>query len=618
MAGYGGLDKQTSDEFFGGQKRTYTMWCNQKLMEAGENFSFSIQNLADEFTTGVNVARMLQILASGKRIADAESAGQTPDPDIGKNVAHEIGRIRDLEPAKMLPVYRRDNLNKCWKFMSKSEKISLGGINVPSIMSASESVVLALVFRWIKNYDLAEGYSELLEWVKSKTGNYTTVSSWSTSFQDGVAITELYSVLCSEHFKEQAGSVDDMLDMSPEDRLQRIFELIETGPLAVSQMLTTSDLAPGRLDNDQKAQLMTYIGAIRSAHAKWFEQKEIWEQEKNDSSKTALNDGDKYWKMGLQKFSNAREKVEPVITDIRSEIREDVKNDVEPNYESYVTTALERFDERMPEYDESIENFNKASDEYKKVTHTDVSEKISDCDEKVDEANQHRELNKKWLTDLLELDFEHNRAWRIYLEACDDLDSKVEEGVDFINDLVEYTVEQIKNTHTEEGMEELQRDAIKKATEWVEVFEPVREKFFVAEDTYPDKSIEEKRQCQEKRDEIDNTISQFLETVRLEVAKAFHDDIELPEDELLELYHKVTNTVDKLTNDDAQDVNLYEIMENPTQTKQRLDRILEQVRGVWGDSDNLRQKVHNKVDAIFNAYGYRQSTSDYEDQGEVY
>jgi len=610
MAGYGGLDAQTSDEYFGGQKRTYTMWCNQKLMEAGENFSFSIPNLADEFSTGVNVARMLQILASGKRIQEAEQAGVAPSPTIGSDVAREIGRIKDLPAEKMLPVFRRDNLNKCWKFMTKTEKISLGGINVPSVMGAAESVVLALIFRWIKNYDLAEGYSELLEWVKSKTGKYATVSSWSTSFQDGVAICELYSVLCEEDFKDGGNSMDKMLDMSPEDRLKTIFEKIEDGPLKVSQMLTTQDLAPDRLDTDGKNQLMTYIGAIRSAHATWWEEYQRMQIEKNDVSKTALNDGDKYWKKGLQKFSSAREKCEPVITDIRTEIREDVKNDTDPNYDEYTTLALRQFDDRMPEYDEANDNFNHAEEEYKKVNHTDVSKKIEDCKEKVVEVEEHRDANKKWLADLLRMDYEHNKAWRLYLEACNDLDETYISGTEFITNLVETTKEKIKNTHTKDGMDKLHSDAIREATEWIVIFDPLKEKFQNAEDMYPDSSVDGKRECVEKREYIDTVISEFLETVNIEVADAFHDDLHLNPEDMLELYHKTTVAIDKLTNEDAKDDSLYELIDSPTKTKDRLDSILQNVQGVWGDSDNLRQKVHDRVDAIFNAHGYLRVVED--------
>merc|ERR1712195_408715 len=49
---------------------------------------------------------------------------------------------------------------------------------------------------------------------------------------------------------------------------------------------------------------------------------------------------------------------------------------------------------------------------------------------------------------------------------------------------------------------------------------------------------------------------------------------------------------------------LEQLLQNPTKCKERLDEILEKVKGVWGDSESLRQKVHDQVDAVFNANGY--------------
>jgi len=406
--------------------------------------------------------------------------------------------------------------------------------------------------------------------------------------------------------------MEAMLDLPVEDRLNQIFDMIERGPLQVSQMLTTKDLETDRLDTDGKNQLMTYIGAIRSAHKTWWEDYLKKQQDDSDASKKALNDGDQYWKQGLHKFSQAREKCEPVITDIRTAIREDVKNDPDPVYEEYTTLALRQFDDRMPEYDEANDNFNKASDEYKKVTHKPMDQKIADCEEKVTEVEEHRRANKKWLEDLLQMDYEHNRAWRLYLEACDDMDETIMTGVDFINTLVETTVEKLKDTHTKEGMDDLHRDAMRQAMDWIVIFDPLKEKFMKAHDMYPDSSVDGKRECLDKIDYIDNTISEFLETVNLQVADAFHDDFELSAEDMLQLYHDTTVAIDKLTNDDAKDVNLYEIIDSPTNTKDRLDEILKRVQGVWGDSDNLRQKVHDRVDAIFNAHGYKRCDAECE------
>eukprot|EP00656_Telonema_subtile_P038775 TRINITY_DN43957_c0_g1_i2.p1 TRINITY_DN43957_c0_g1~~TRINITY_DN43957_c0_g1_i2.p1 ORF type:complete len:660 (+),score=208.67 TRINITY_DN43957_c0_g1_i2:77-2056(+) len=598
-----GLD--SNDKYLGGQQRTYAMWCNQKLMEAGESFSFSIENLCEEFTTGVQVARMLQILATARRAEKATEAGQSTD-GLGAQVHKEIGRIKDLPIQKMLPVFRRDNLNKCWSFMTKKENIKLGGVNVPSVMSGDQGTILAVIFRWVKSYDMADGYSELLEWVKSKTGTYIQVTGWSSSFNNGLTFLELYSNLCEDHFKETAGSMEDVLNMSTEERLTLAFDMIENGPLGVSQMLTLNDMASDHLDKDHKDQLMTYVSAIRAAHGRWYPEYLKSLEDKNDESANSLAEGDRLYKIGLQKFSNAREKSDQVITEIRSEITEELKNDENPDYDSYVATAQEKYVERMPEYDVSLENFTNAIDEYNKVTHVEVDEKVQNCNQKISEVNEHRDAQKNWLTEKLADDIQDDKAYKLYLEGCHELDDAVSEGTDFIRAVIEETVTKINESTRPEQREQLQKDAEKQAEDWIVAFDPAREKFYEAENLYPDSSVNEKFMCQEKRDEIDNTIAMFNEMMSIEIAEVLAKDFDdtLYEDELLKLYHQTTVAIDKLTKDGASDPGLEGLIVDPTKTKARLDDILSQVQGVWGDSDNLRQKVHDRIDAIFNKNGY--------------
>lgn len=73
---------------------------------------------------------VLQILAIGRRCSEAEESGESTD-GISAQVDNEIGRIRDLPANKMLPVYKRENIQKCWNFMTKQEGIKLNGLNVP-------------------------------------------------------------------------------------------------------------------------------------------------------------------------------------------------------------------------------------------------------------------------------------------------------------------------------------------------------------------------------------------------------------------------------------------------------------------------------------------------------
>lgn len=125
-------------------------------------------------------------MATARRVEEAKQNGQSTD-GIAQEVGHYFRHVKDIhtdDGKKMLSVFCRENLNSCWRFMTQEENIKLGGVNVPNIMSATLKTVLALVFRWVRTYDMAEGgYSELLEWVKSKTGKYIQVTGWSSRSQ---------------------------------------------------------------------------------------------------------------------------------------------------------------------------------------------------------------------------------------------------------------------------------------------------------------------------------------------------------------------------------------------------------------------------------------------------
>eukprot|EP00658_Telonema_sp_P-2_P009805 TRINITY_DN1364_c0_g1_i1.p1 TRINITY_DN1364_c0_g1~~TRINITY_DN1364_c0_g1_i1.p1 ORF type:complete len:620 (+),score=193.95 TRINITY_DN1364_c0_g1_i1:216-2075(+) len=592
-----------------GHARTMPMWCNQKLMEAGENYSFSRDDrVAHEFSSGVNVARMLRILSTGRRMGEAKDQNLSTD-GIMHQVDKELGSIKETGgDDNMLALYRQTNLRACWNFMQNHEGIKLGGVNPQSVQGEHLGTVLALIFRWVRKYDLVDGYGPLLEWVKSKTGTYIEVQGFSSSMNNGIAFLEMYSNLCPEHFNECAGTVDDWMERSQEDRLQMAFQMIEEGPLGVSQMLLVQDLEADRLDKDHKEQLITYVSAIKSAHKKWWEDEELRRKTQTNESQTALNEGDRYYKMGLQKFGNGRDTSDEVITTILTETVASIQTDPEPDYDRYIELALDRFDQETTVFNEAKDNFVRASDEYKKVNHVDVTDKIHQCDEQDRNVDEYRDMKKKELEELLRQEFQNDRAYRIYLKGDDLMSITIEEASEFVQTVVEETTNKMKASHRPEERVRLQEEALKQADEWVVKFEPIRDLFIESEETYPDSSVEGKRMCRTKIDELDNMISDFYENMRIEIANIEVDDTQdvLLEDELLKLYHETTRNIDKqlVGQEDLDTLTLDQLTQDPRVTKNRLNKILSKVRGVWGDSDNLRQKVHDRIDAIFNAHGY--------------
>merc|ERR1712166_848154 len=126
------------------------------------------------------------------------------------------------------------------------------------------------------------------------------------------------------------------------------------------------------------------------------------------------------------------------------------------------------------------------------------------------------------------------------------------------------TTESIMSATREEERERIRDEGNKRVEEWIVIFDPLKDEFTQAEDMYPDSHVD--------------------------------DNDEVFEDELLQLYHETT-VHNNETVGGEEVLPLEQLLQNPTKCKERLDEILEKVKGVWGDSESLRQKVHDQVDA---------------------
>ena len=144
----------------------------------------------------------------------------------------------------------------------------------------------------------------------------------------------------------------------------------------------------------------------------------------------------------------------------------------------------------------------------------------------------------------------------------------------------------------------------------------MKDEFLNLEELYPDSTVSIEHKIKDKLDEIANTINEMKEHSRVKVAETiaeFSTDANdaLQEDDLLKLYHDTSVIVDGIVSDrpagELVDPGLQNLLNNPTACKQHLDEILEKMKGVThvdGDIDSLRQKMHDKVDAVFSAHGY--------------
>merc|ERR1711988_1443773 len=568
--------------YFKGQARTYAIWCNQKLTTAGDCFVVSTDpdEMIKQFMDGTLVARMLQVL-SGEQLSGIK-----------------------WKP-RGLKVFWQENMRICWNFMRDHEKFNLGGVNYISIMGGkSFKTVLALIWRWIQNYDIPQGVGDLLRWVQEHT-SHVEATNFTTSFSDEMAFVDLYSNLFQE---VETVSVEEWQAKSPAERMETMFDWYETKPdppLGVPKMLEVQDLQTTNIDSSQ---VQTYVAAIRTAYEEWLPKWKELQDNRNDESQNSLNRGDELFKYGMTAFSNQKSKTPDLISTIVTETYEELSSGENPDYAAYTQKANDRYKDEATGFDDAIEKFGAAKDEYSKVTHENVDNKKKKCDDKIVEVNEYRDEQRIEIEKQLEEIYEKDRADRKFNEASDHLDTTIEEGGLLMTTIIEDITNKIREADRQEKRDQYEKEAYDRVDEWVSIFDPVREEFVTVEEMYPDNCVDEKRECANKRDEIDRNISEFKEIMRIKVAEAMaeeHDDV-LYEDELLQMYHDTSVHCDRLSKgaNHDEDPGLANLIKDPTTTKERLDRILDQVKGVWGGGETLRQKVHDEVDAIFNANGF--------------
>jgi hypothetical protein len=591
MSGEGmwGMIKTDAEAFFGGQMRTYAMWCNQKLSLAGEpdSIPFDKTKMTEKFSDGTFIAKMLQIL----------------DDEKIKSIKWKPNKLK---------VFWTENLRICWRHM-RSKNIDLGGINTTTIIGGQHlGTVLALIWRWIKKYDMVDGSGELLRWCQEHTGTHATVENFTNSWADGVAFLELYSNLfegkATDKNSVHTVNVDEWKGRQVEERLEAAFEFFED-TLQVPKMLLVQDLTDpedGRID---QTQVQAYLATIRVEYNKWHDK---WVEEQQNAvgeSQQHENDGDTLFKYGMNAFTNQKSETDVVIKKIVNEIQDQLALAQPPvDYDQFTVSCKDRFVEETPGFEVAIEKFTEAKDEYSKVTHHDVTDKKDKCDTKIDEVNKYRDSFGVTIETLLEDVYAVDRADRFYSDCVDHFDTVIEEGGQTIITIIDETVEELEKCTREEERERVAKEAIVRIEEWTTIFDPLKDEFVEAEALYPDQCVDEKYKCVQKREEIDNMITEFKELGNRRIAEEMekiHPNDVLTEDELLQLYHDTTVAIDATaTNSAPTDPGLQTMIADPTTCQDRLDDILEKVKGVWGDSESLRKKVHDQVDSVFNANGY--------------
>ena len=138
------------------------------------------------------------------------------------------------------PLVISANWSILFKFMDK-EKIKLGGVTSLSLSQGLQKAHMALIWRFIQKYDMAEvidgieqhgGIDGLLEWMKPRVHDYRPdFHNFTSDLKDGVALLALYDSIFPNDIDMNA--VDPNKD---KDNLQQAFDLFED-KLGVPQLI---------------------------------------------------------------------------------------------------------------------------------------------------------------------------------------------------------------------------------------------------------------------------------------------------------------------------------------------------------------------------------------------
>eukprot|EP00658_Telonema_sp_P-2_P028088 TRINITY_DN21595_c0_g1_i1.p1 TRINITY_DN21595_c0_g1~~TRINITY_DN21595_c0_g1_i1.p1 ORF type:complete len:575 (-),score=204.85 TRINITY_DN21595_c0_g1_i1:222-1946(-) len=571
-----GLQKKTS--YRSGQRKTFTMWCNQKLVNAGSN-TMSVDAMKDELKNGVVLVAILEQL-TGKRI-----------PGINRNPKHTMTIMA--------------NLQTCWRWMQEEEGIDLGGINVSNALQGVEKVWLALIWRFILKYDLdgddGGAVTALLEWVQPRTEERgVEVSNFTTNWRDGDAFLALFDSCVPGVVDIEAEKANDDPNQRT-DKLQKAFDLFEEH-LGVSQLLEPADLMVHRIDHKC---VMTYVAAIKNASS-LHEQRmiEMEEAKKNENLMHKMN-GDKLYQEGMSKMLTARTDSEDALEDVTKNAQDKLG---EPglghdDFLRIVEEATQDLAEVTSRFDLAVEKFEAAKTEYGLVEDDDMTEKLSDCDDRIRECHEFVEnlqLDLKHKLDDLIADAKGQHKMDQGHEALQD--TMAECGAELSN-ILEDARTKIQNSKNEQERVEIvnaARDRLKRAQG---KFRAVKEIYKDAEDTFVNE--DKQQEARDAQDECDKYADELLEQFEFGIEEALAgagENDDLSDTDLLAIYHAFSIEVESFA--EGAETADPGIERQPGLVRTRLNQIMKLLKDHKSQTDKIREKVLESVSKAFDAEGY--------------
>lgn len=484
------------------------------------------------------------------------------------------------------------NLNIIWKWMTK-QKIELGGITALSIsQGTNERTVLALLWRFIQKYDLVEGDNgqteELLSWVKPHTDPLKDVTNFTTSWKDGVAFLALVDGICP-------GSVDwSTVDPANSDaNLALAFDLIEQ-KLYVPQMLAVDDLSKSRPD---KQQIMTYVSAIKNAAAVHDEVAARTKSVKNEH----ISRGEELYQQALTMLNKACTDGEDTVDGAVHAFKEQIASGdgTELAYSMAKMLALQKLGPVDNQFRGAANTFKEAQGEFASVDDdTEAQQMVGECESRIEETAEQKAALHKKLEDQLNKLISDDKQARAHKFVVDNFSNIYEENQDKLKELMKLTIGQIDTSTHADQRKLIVDDANLQVDEMTEKMDKIDILATDALDTIEDQDmIDEIMKIKEEVAVYPGKIRKFVEDgIRPALDNAGTND-QLSVEEILAIYHQFSVDVDTVgSRVEAEDPG---ISENATAVRARLERLYGQMVDLYEMEKELREKVQNGVDKVF-------------------
>jgi hypothetical protein len=626
MAGHGGLDTFDAADWgpggeMGGQKRSYFMWVNSKLMEGGWP-TITFDSMYDDLNDGIVFSNLIRTLSTGANVKKFPSG------------------ISGIEKRPLHPLAAGSNFRLLWSYLDKVEKVPGGtnGLPVPSMLKGDPTYMMGAIFKLMQHYSIGQEsdpdpnspVGKLLEWVKPRCVPHKDVKNFGSSFKDGKAIVALWNYLITEDaqlyewLKKKNGqelTIDiDKATTDTENAMNTAFSRFNK-MMQVPLMVTANDMM--NQDIHFKGTNNVYVAEIRNSYLQWYDDmKKKFDLENEEQSKDIENIN-----MGLDKFEEAMEalrKAQRDSTTLTTEIVNVADNEMsqsggtDSEFDTICDDARGKLSPNDDQYDYAHKLFGEASNYFKQIkgrTARDLDkkwkfkEKLSECTKYGDMCDTYKDSTHDNLDVKLDELRKYWSAKKLLDMTLEEYNQTVSTIEDNYNNIVDKTIRSFEGTKTHRQRRENFEKGRKEVIDEISKILPYKEKFADIETKVS--SDDDRQICNDKIEECDTYYNYWLNDYDRRIKQELESDKYKDEEEvgdLLAIYHKFSVDLDTIVSKNTNDTGALIPAADPgistdyNEIKSRLQEIASHMQNFQAMEENLRSKVQKAVDAKFDKH----------------